>query len=166
MTPENPGHPEMTRTKSIASEPIPPAQRAVPPAHPLPIIDDVNRDYWCGGADGALHIRRCRSCGFYLHPPSPVCRRCYSRDIGAEAVSGRGWVYSYTVNEQPWLLAFPPPYVIALIELVEQEGLRVLSNIVDCGDITVTMGLPVTVAFAHHSEVHLPVFRPRVGDPL
>ena len=140
-------------------------QTAEPSAHPvrpLPVLDGLNNDYWCGGADGKLHIYRCRSCSYYLNPPLPVCNRCYSRDVGAEPVSGRGVVYSYTINEQQWLPAFPPPYVIALVELDEQAGLRVVSNIVDCDVTTVYIGLPVTVAFVDQSDVYLPVFRPMV----
>jgi uncharacterized OB-fold protein len=133
---------------------------AAPPERPLPLLDELNKDYWCGGADGQLRIYRCRSCGYYQHPPSPVCSRCYGRDVGAEPVSGRGVVYSYTINEQPWLPALPPPYVVALVELDEQDGLRVVSNIVDCDIGAVRIGLAVTVAFVAQSDVHLPVFRP------
>lgn len=134
------------------------------PEDPLPLLDELNTDYWCGGADGHLLIYRCRSCGFYQHPPIPVCSRCYRRDVGAEPVSGRGVVYTYTVNEQAWLPAFPPPYVVALVELEEQDGLRVVSNIVDCDVTAVHIGLAVTVDFVAHGDVHLPVFRPLV-DP-
>ena len=132
------------------------------PVRPLPLLDELNRDYWCGGADNQLLIYRCKSCGFYRHPPAPVCNRCYSRDVGAEPVSGRGSVYSFTINEQPWLPAFPPPYVVALVELQEQDGLRVVSNIVGCDIATVRIGLPVIVTFVEQADVFFPVFRPLV----
>lgn len=132
------------------------------PVRPLPLLDELNRDYWCGGADSQLLIYRCKSCAFYLHPPAPVCSRCYSRDVGAEPVSGRGSVYSFTTNEQPWLPAFPPPYVVALVELQEQDGLRVVSNIVGCDIATVRIGLPVIVTFVEQADVFFPVFRPLV----
>lgn len=134
---------------------------AARPRRPLPTLDEVNRDFWTGGADGELRIARCRACGFYVNPPAPVCPRCYGRDLRAEAVSGRGEVYTFTVNRHPWLPSIPPPYVLALIELEEQEGLRVFSNVVDCDVDDVRIGLPVEVRFIEQDDVYLPVFRPR-----
>ncbi|MFT4233886.1 MAG: OB-fold domain-containing protein [Microbacterium sp.] len=127
---------------------------------PLPLLDDFNRAFWQGGAEGKLNIHRCRSCRRYFTPPSPVCRHCHSRDVGPEAVSGQGSVYSFTINHHRWLPNFPPPYVIALVELAEQEGLRVFSNIVDCDVTEVTIGMPVTVGFIEQEDVFVPVFRP------
>jgi uncharacterized OB-fold protein len=133
------------------------------PVRPLPLLDELNRAYWCGGVDGRLHIHRCRTCAHYFHPPAPVCGSCYSREVGAEPVSGRGTVYSFTVNHQAWLPDFPPPYVVALVELEEQDGLRVVSNIVGCDVASVRVGLPVVVEFVAQADVHVPVFRPLVG---
>src|ERR1019366_4675146 len=86
-------------------------------------------EYWRSGADGVLRIARCQSCGRYLHPPQPACPRCHGREIRFEPVSGRGVVYSWTINRYQWTPGMPPPYVLAEVELVEQEGLRILTNI-------------------------------------
>jgi uncharacterized protein len=133
------------------------------PIRPLPLIDDHNRAFWTGGASGELRIFRCSACKYFVHPPAPVCPRCLGRVVTPEHVSGRGEVYSFTVNRQPWLPALPPPYVIALVELEEQAELRVVSNIVDCEVDDVHIGLAVEVTFVKQDDVHLPVFRPRAG---
>ena len=62
-------------------------------------------------------------------------------------MSGRGTVFTYTVNHQPFNPAVPVPYVIAIVELEEQADLRIASNIVDCEPDSVYVGLPVEVRF-------------------
>ena len=47
-------------------------------------------------------------------------------------VSGHGTVSTHTVNYHPYNPEIPVPYVIAIIELAEQSGLRLAANIVDC----------------------------------
>ena len=39
-------------------------------------------------------------------------------------MSGRGTVYSYTINRQAWVPGLDVPFVIAIVELDEQPGLR------------------------------------------
>lgn len=63
----------------------------------------------------------------------------------AEPVSGHGTVFTYTVNVQPFNPAIPSPYVIAIVELDEQHGLRLAVNIVDCEPDSVFCGMPVQV---------------------
>ncbi len=48
----------------------------------LPRITDRNAHFWQGGRDGELRFQRCRGCGYFLHPPSVVCPKCLSKDIG------------------------------------------------------------------------------------
>jgi uncharacterized OB-fold protein len=83
-----------------------------------------------------------------------------SHNIATEAASGRGVVHSYTVNEQNWNPTMPPPYVIALVELVEQPNLRLMTNIVNCDPGEVAFGQPVRVVFEQHDDVWIPLFEP------
>jgi uncharacterized protein len=78
--------------------------------------------------------------------------------MGFEAVSGRGTVWSFTVNRYAWTPALEPPYVIAEVELEEQPGLRLLTSIVDASEVEV--GMAVRVTFAPAGEWWVPVFRP------
>jgi hypothetical protein len=93
-----------------------------------------------------------------LHPPLPVCPKCQGRDVRFEPVSGRGAVYSWTINRYPWSPGMPPPYVVAEVELVEQAGLRILTNIVDGDPNAVSIGMPVHVTFEQAGEAWIPVF--------
>jgi hypothetical protein len=76
-------------------------------------------------------------------------------------VSGRGTVWAATINHQRWLPTLDPPYVIAIVELAEQTGLRLLTNVVGCDPEGVHAGMTVTVGFEPLTdEIWLPVFRP------
>ncbi|HEU4360681.1 MAG TPA: OB-fold domain-containing protein [Mycobacterium sp.] len=93
-------------------------------------------------ADERLLIEHCGSCGRWVHPPAGSCPDCGGQ-LTAEPVSGHGTVFTYTVNVQPFNPAIPTPYVIAIVELDEQHGLRLAANIVDCEPDSVFCGMPV-----------------------
>lgn len=56
-------------------------------------------------------------------------------------------VFTFTVNRQAFRPDVPVPYVIAVVELQEQRGLRFTTNIVGCAPEAVWIGMPVTVPF-------------------
>ena len=39
----------------------------------LPKLTDLNRGFWTGGEQGELRFLRCQDCGYYNHPPTPLC---------------------------------------------------------------------------------------------
>jgi acetyl-CoA acetyltransferase/uncharacterized OB-fold protein len=128
---------------------------------PLPALEPETERFWRACREGRLEIVRCRDCGWWVHPPRPVCPRCHERDVGWEQASGRGTIVSFTVNHQPWFPGMDVPYVIALVELAEQEGLRLTTNLVGCGPKDVRIGMAVRVTFRPMSDdVALPLFEP------
>jgi uncharacterized OB-fold protein len=126
----------------------------------LPALTPDNAPFWQGGEQGLLRIHHCQACAQWFHPPAPICPRCTSFDVEPRAVSGRGTVSTFTVNHQPWAPELKALYVVAIIELAEQAGLRVLSNIVDCAPERVAIGMPVQVKFEQIEDVWLPLFTP------
>ncbi len=131
------------------------------PLRLLPQVGPENEHYWKGGAEGELRFLRCAQCRYYVHPPSPLCPECLSRDLAPEAVSGRAVVHTFTVNHQPWIPGFDPPYVVAIVELPEQPGLRLTTNIVNCEIEEVAIGMAVRVTFEDlGDDVWLPLFEP------
>ncbi|WP_313104063.1 OB-fold domain-containing protein, partial [Brevundimonas sp.] len=73
-------------------------------------------------------------------------------------VSGRGRVLTFTINRQAWTPELADPYVVAIVELEEQEGLRFLTNIVNCPAEAVAIGMPVSVVFERVEDVWIPLF--------
>lgn len=139
------------------------------PARMLPKLHEHNRAFWTGGAQGQLLIAQCTGCALWVSPPAADCPDCGGALV-ARPVSGRGTVFTYTVNYQPFNPAVPVPYVIAIVQLDEHADLRIATNIVDCEPDSVYVGLPVEVRFERHTlgnedyeSVFVPVFAPRIG---
>jgi len=127
---------------------------------PAPHLSDDNRAFWTGGSQGELRIVRCNTCGYYIHPPSPRCPQCLSENVEPSPVSGRGRVYTYTVNERAWFPGLEVPYVIAIVQLDEQPDLRLMTNVVGCEPDQVEIDMPVHVEFREQGDAYVPVFRP------
>jgi uncharacterized OB-fold protein len=125
-----------------------------------PPLTERSADFWTGGAHGELRIARCATCGWYVHPPRPVCPKCHGVDVRAVAVSGRAVIVALTRNRHAWLPEMPPPYLVAEVELIEQPRLRLLTNIVDCETSSVEIGTHVSVCFARTGDAYVPLFRP------
>lgn len=129
----------------------------------LPRVTDRNRHFWQGGKEGRLQFLRCRACETWIHPPQPVCPECLGKDLAAEPVSGRAQVLTFTLNHQPWVPAPDHPYCIAIVEIEEQEGLRLMTNVVHCAPEEVAIGMPVRVVFEEQEDVWFPLFEPAEG---
>jgi uncharacterized OB-fold protein len=127
----------------------------------LPRVNDANEFFWTSGADGNLRFLRCGDCRQWLHPPSPRCPNCLSKNLAPEVVSGRATVHTYTINYQPWYPNFDPPYVVAVVAIEEQPSLRLMTNIVNCAPDDVAVGMAVQVMFEQYDDVWIPLFEPR-----
>ena len=127
------------------------------PFRVLPALDETNEFFWTSGADGHLRFLRCQGCGYYLHPPAPRCPECGSREVEPEAVSGRGQIFTFTVNHQSWD-GSTDPYAIVIVDLAEQEGLRLTSNLVGVDLDDIEIGMPVQVTFEQHDDIYYPLF--------
>ena len=132
---------------------------------PLPLLNGINRVFWTSGADGVLRMQRCTDCARLVHPPALRC----PHDHGLPeyvALSGRGRVESWTVNEHPWFPGFTPPYVIAFVNPVEDTRVRVLTNLVNADPDDVTPAMPVRVTFERYidgdDEMFIPLFEPEL----
>jgi uncharacterized OB-fold protein len=127
--------------------------------------------FWTGGRDGDLLISRCRACGHFFHPPGPACWRCRSTDVAPEKVSGRATVAAFSVDRQPWIPGFEPPYIVAIVEIAEEPDVRLITNVVDVEPEDMRIGLEVEVFFEDWTDfsgeedtrVWIPLFRPVTG---
>ena len=69
---------------------------------------------------------------------------------------------SYSINYQPWMPGPELPYVVAIVEMVEQTGLRLTTNLVNCPLDEIKVGMPVRVTFERHADpdgdIYIPLF--------
>jgi uncharacterized OB-fold protein len=122
----------------------------------------VSQFFWDGCAEHKLLVQRCARCGHYNHPPRVVCPACLSTELVPTRVSGRGLVDTFTIPIQPYdaYYAAQVPYTLAVVELIEQPHLKMVTNIVDVDPDLVRVGMPVEVVFKQVAPgVTLPLFR-------
>ena len=137
-----------------------PADPMTAPARVLPVLDHANRGFWTSGRDGQLRLRRCAACRYWVHPPRPACPACHRRRLAWEPVSGFGTLFTYTVNNKSWNPDVPVPYLIGIVELPEQDGLRLTTNLVNCTGEDVRIGMSLRVVFEQQGEHWVPLFEP------
>ena len=131
----------------------------IPAAGPrsLPPLDDSNRAFWTGGRDGVLMVGRCAGCGRWALPPATGCPAC-GGTLEPTAASGRARVYTWTLNSYQYHPEIPPPYLIAIVMLEEQDDLLLATNLIGMEEADVHDGLPVQVVFEDHGDHFYPVF--------
>ncbi len=127
---------------------------------PLPALDGLTKEFynWCRRGD--LRFQRCSPCQAWRHVPRPMCAACGSFEWTWQRSSGRGTVFSWTVAERPMHPAFQhdAPYAPVVIEM--EEGVRLVSEMLDCSPDELTIGMPVELVFDHVTpEITLPKFK-------
>lgn len=129
---------------------------------PVPGDHPMHWFYWDAVARRQLELLRCRGCGHFVHYPRPVCPRCHGDDLAPEAISGHGVLYSFTVVVQPGhpFFADKVPYVIGVVEIDEEPGVRLPTGI-DAPEEQLRCGMPMEVVFKDVTPtLVLPFFRP------
>ena len=112
---------------------------------PAPIRYIDYEGFWKGVDDHKLMLQKCGACDTWCHLPQPMCPECQSLDRKWEAVSGKGTVYSWVTHRESNHPAFKAPYSVVLVEL--EEGMRIISNLVDVKPEDIRIGMKVTVTF-------------------
>ncbi|HKZ79874.1 MAG TPA: Zn-ribbon domain-containing OB-fold protein [Pyrinomonadaceae bacterium] len=128
---------------------------------PLPKPDQDSVAYWEAARRHELLLQQCSACNKFRFYPRCICPYCFSDKFEWRQAAGRGTVYSFTIIHRAPFPAFRDkvPYVLALIELT--EGVRMMTNILECEPNMVEIGMPVEVTFEDVTEeVTLPQFRP------
>ena len=110
--------------------------------------------FFAGAIEGQLLLPRCLACGQPHWYPRAICPHCSSDRITWDPSNGEGIVYSYSV-----LRRATPPYVLACVTL--DEGITILTRIVDCELDAVAIDMPVRVVFRVLDGVSVPVWAPR-----
>ena len=130
-------------------------------AKPLPKPTQWSEPFWEAAREHRLVLRRCDACATYQHPPYPSCEVCYGEEFSWVEAAGRATLFAYTVNHSsvPYPFLADLPYVTAIVELT--EGVRMISNIVECDHDALRNGMELEVVFADVSEEWtLPQWKP------
>jgi len=142
----------------VSSGETPPVQAT----RPDPVYTPDAAFFWEGAARGELLGQRCADCKRLVHPPRPMCPSCHSVKREIVKLSGRGSVYSWIIPRHPPAVGFAEAPLVVLVEL--EEGIRLVSNLVEVSPAAVHAGLALEVLFAPtRGGRAVPVFRPRKG---
>jgi uncharacterized protein len=156
------------QTTPDPNAPLPPDPN--PANRPRPAINRDNQFFWDGARAHELRVQVCNKCGAGYHPPKPRCSACGSFDLGYRVSAGRGTVYAWAVPHHPQAPGFRYPVLVGLIEL--DEGVRLVSNVVNIERAQLHIGMPVEVCWldSHpalvegaddsRGPISLPQFRP------
>ena len=128
---------------------------------PLPEIQPWSRQFWEGTKQHKLLIQKCKDCSAKIFYPRKICPECWSPNLSWTESSGRGKVYSYSVTMAGVEERFTEdlPFILALVDL--EEGIRMMTNIINCKPEEVSIGMDVEVVFEDVTEdVSLPKWRP------
>lgn len=128
---------------------------------PLPIPDEASKPFFDAAREHQLMIQQCTTCGSVIWPVKSRCDHCLAATVTWIPASGKGTLYSFTLMHQLYHPGFATsvPYNIAQVDLA--EGLRILTNIVDCPNADLKIGMPLEVTFEDISEqITLPKFKP------
>lgn len=133
-----------------------------PSAFPYPIPDYGAEPYWAACNENRLVMQRCAACHQFRWQPAPLCTHCGDAAYSWAPLSGRGTITTWTVVTHPVHPAAVDkvPYVVVEIELKEQAGLCMVSNLIDVDSAEIRFDAPVTLDFVRHpTGQQLPVFR-------
>ena len=111
--------------------------RKIPP----PSINAENKAFFDAAANGKLVLKYCNGCREFHHYPRAICPHCFSDRTEWRDAKGCGTIYTYSVLRR----GVPVPYCIAYVTL--EEGVSMMTNIVDCDLDAVRIAQKVKVVF-------------------
>jgi uncharacterized OB-fold protein len=126
----------------------------------LPLITAANKAFWGAAKKHELVVNKCLNCGA-LYSNVTECSACDNPRMGWIKVSGKGEVFTFCIYHQAFHPAWKDdiPYNVAYVKL--DEGPLLMSNIVDCANKDIYIGMPVAVVFEDLTEeITLPKFKP------
>lgn len=107
---------------------------------PAPSANPETKEFWDAAARGQLLIKRCRTCAAVHYYPRAACPFCGSDSTEWQTASGSGTIYSYSVMRRAEV-----PYAVAYVTL--DEGVTMMTNLVDCDFNALRIGQRVKVVF-------------------
>jgi uncharacterized OB-fold protein/acyl dehydratase len=129
------------------------------PTRIRPAVGHDNQWWWDGVNAGHFLIQRCEDCGVQRHPPRPMCGECQSVRWDSAPSNGQGTVYSYVVIHYPEVPGYDYPLAVAVVDM--EDGIRFISNVVDCDPDEVEIGMKVEAEIREMDpEFSMVVFKP------
>jgi uncharacterized OB-fold protein len=130
------------------------------PSVPLPQPTRDNAAFYEAARRGELVFQRCTACHRFRHYPRPLCPNCLSHDFTWQRSTGRGRIWTWTIVRGPTLPAFESQLPYNVVDVVMEEGVHVVSQLLDCPPEDITADMRVEAVFIQLTdEISLVKFR-------
>lgn len=121
---------------------------------PSPSKSVENEAFWASANEGKLMVPRCKDTGKFFWYPRNISPYTLSGNVEWVEASGKGTIYTYSIMRRA-----DPNYAIAYVTL--EEGVTMMTNIVDCDFDALSIGQSVELAFFDTEDGQkVPVFKP------
>lgn len=122
---------------------------------PVPEANEETEAFWAAVNEERLPCGWCRSCESSHWYPRAICPHCHSDEVELRDTGGLGEIYTFSVMRR-----VPAPWAIAYVTL--DEGVTLMTNIVDCDLDALRIGQRVRVRFvtAEDGTSKVPCFTP------
>jgi len=127
---------------------------------PVPEVQPWSEKFWEGTKQGKLLIQVCKDCHARIFYPRKFCPECWSGNLDWIEASGKATIFTYSTAYSMVEPKFADelPYTLAYVDL--DEGIRMMTRIVDCEPEDVGFGMRVEVVYRERGGFFLPCFRP------
>lgn len=133
---------------------------------PQPLPDADSQGFWDATAEGRLTVCHCQQCGNWMMPPLERCRRC-AGPTAFDDIAGTGTLYSFIVQHHRSVPGYFDriPYVVGLMQIDEQDRVRIPGQVVgiDPADVKCGMRVRAELVPLPGGDYHVPVLRPYDG---
>lgn len=144
----------MSTTTAAPNASAKPAAPGGPRKIPAPQALPESLAFWEAADRGRLLIKACLDCGKPHYYPRDICPHCLSAHTEWREAGGFGTVYSYSPMGRG-----EAAYTLAFVTL--DEGVTMMTNLVDCDPAELTIGQRVRAVFKASEGGHaVPMFAP------
>jgi uncharacterized OB-fold protein len=141
-------HPAADKAANKAPKPTGPRRIAAPRVLPEAL------PFWEAASEGRLLVKRCTDCGETHYYPRDICPHCLSANTEWLTSTGKGTIYSFSTMGKD-----EARYTLAYVTL--DEGVTMLTNLVDCDPAALQIGHRVQVVFKPSDGGYpVPMFTP------
>ena len=132
---------------------------------PQPRPDPDSEGFWSATASGRIELCRCRDCGLWHHPPLERCRAC-AAETRVDPIAGTGSLRSFIVVRHAAVPGYldAVPYIVGMVELDEQPGLRLVGRLLDVDPQDVEVGARVRAELVDLPPGDFVVIAFRIGE--
>jgi uncharacterized protein len=126
-------------------------------ANSTKVMSMLDVPMWESIAKGEWAMQRCRSCGVFRYPPSPICADCHDMEYEWVALEGTGTLLSWTRFHRKYFDNYPVPYNAVTVRL--SEGPIIVTNLVGAEPERSSIGRAVRIVYEEHLGKLLPRVR-------